>query len=243
MGFGGTAKNSIAILFLLASSGTLGLTQQTAVIASTPALRLETPQSQIAQAQRPNMTWRSFVSFIQANGDDFQTAMLPQSFPNGFASGQVALTAMHTGYSSYVVAREGVQLPNLSTVGRQIGQTNSFNTLGPGTSFDSLPALSTFPSSQYSGSNVIEVVHWAARYDDEGVRAIARRSRQQTLPDGRRAYYMAQVGDFNARTGWCTFADERAQYSEYLCVNIANSPQTAFGVLGLIVGNPINSRY
>jgi len=60
------------------------------------------------------------------------------------------------------------------------------------------------------------------------------------LPNGQRAYYMAPDND---RIGWCTFEGETSQYSPYLCVNIANSPQTAFGVLSLIVNNPINPYY
>lgn len=243
MNFGGVVKNTLVALLLVAAGGALSTIPQATAIVSKPDLLPETFQTQIAQTQRTTMTWRSFVAFIQANGDEFQLAMLPQSFPNGFANGQVAITAMHTGYSSYVVAREGVQLPNLSTVRRQIEQSNNFNTLVPGTVFDNLPALATLPIAQYNASNVIEVVHWAARYDDEGVRATARRSRQQTLPNGIRAYYMPQVGDRNPRIGWCTFADESAQYSTYLCVNIANSPQTAFGVLSSIVTNPINPDY
>ncbi|WP_323349757.1 hypothetical protein [Leptolyngbya sp. CCNP1308] len=244
MGFCGALKKPTTMLLSLIAGGALGLIGSSKAVAQQPVTfnSISSPV-QIAQAQRATMTWQTFVSFMQANGEEFTIATLPQSFPNGFANGQVALTALHTAYSSYVVAREGVTLPNMSTVRQQINQNNSFNTLTPGSTFDQLPALATFPITQYNASNVIEVVHWAARYDDEGVRAVARRSRQQTLPDGRRAYYMPQVGDRNPRTGWCTFEDEQAQYSEYLCVNIANSPQTAFGVLGLIISNPINPRY
>ena len=233
-----------AIVALLAvAGGAFGLAQPTKAVAPMALPQAEVTQDSLAQAQRPTMTWRSFVTFMTSESDEIYMSMLPQSFPNGFANGQVAVTAMHTGYSSYIVAREGVAIPNLSTIRQQVGNNISFNTLGgePGVGgiYD-LPAVSSFPTHQYSGSNVIEVVAWAARYDDATLRDRARRSRQQMLPNGQRAYYMAPDND---RIGWCTFQDEREQYSHYLCVNIANSPQTAFGVLSLIVSNPINPYY
>ena len=229
----------MAALLLIAAGGALGMPQQTAAISSKPDLLTEPSHSQIAQAQQMPMTWRSFSSFVQAMGDDFQTAMLPQSFPNGFAGGQVAFVSLGTGSSRYVVAREGIQLPNQSTV-RQ--QANSFNILFNGNvdPFLSLPAISSFPDRLYSGSNIIEIAHWAPRFDDPGLRQTMRQARSAVLPNGNRAYLITQ---YEGRTGWCTLADERAQYSEHLCVNIANSPQTAFGVLSLIVGNPSNTRY
>jgi hypothetical protein len=239
MGVDFSARNTTAML-LVCVGGVLGMTQPIRAISESPVVYSETAQSQIAQAQRPSMTWRGYAAFMTSNYDEFYGSMLPQSFPNGFANGQVAVTAMHTGRAAYIVAREGVVIPNLSTVRQQIGNNISFNTLGitPGTPFDHLPAVSTFPDRQYSGSNIIEVSHYAARHDDATLRDRARRSRHQMLPNGQRAYYMAPDGE---RIGWCTFQDEREQYSHFLCVYIANSPQTAFGVLSSIIRNPVNA--
>jgi hypothetical protein len=239
MGFGSAVKNTIVTLLLLAAGGALSTTPQATAIASKPALIPEKSQNQIAQAQRIPITWRSFVSFIQAGGDDFQIAMLPQSFPNGFANGQVAFVSLGTGSNRYIVAREGIQIPNQTTVQQQ---ANSLNILFNGNvaPFLPLPAVSSFPNGLYSGSNIIEIAHWAARFDDSALRQTMRQARSAILPNGNRAYLITQ---YEGRTGWYTLADERAQYSEYLCVNIANSPQTAFGVLSLIVANSINSHY
>lgn len=239
MGFSSALKNATVTLLLIAAGGALSLSRQTAAVASQSDILPEISQNQIAQAQGIPMTWRSFVSFVQATGDDFLIAMLPQSFPNGFGNGQVAFVSLGTGSSRYIVAREGIQIPNQSTV-RQ--QANSFNILFNGyvDPFLSLPAVTSFPDRLYSGSNIIEIAHWAARFDDPGLRRTLRQARSAVLPNGNRAYLITQ---YEGRTGWCTLADERAPYSEHLCVNIANSPQTAFGVLGLIVANPINLRY
>jgi len=42
------------------------------------------------------------------------------------------------------------------------------------------------------------------------------------------AYYMTQD---SGRQGWCVFTDESARYSDFTCVNIANSPKAALTVL------------
>ena len=85
----------------------------------------------------------------------------------------------------------------------------------------------------YNSSQLIEIVSWASRHDSEGLRSEARASEPTTLTNGQKAYYLKQGN----RQGWCTFNDESAQYSDYLCVNVANSPKTALKILESIVQN------
>jgi hypothetical protein len=237
------------VALLLASGATLGLSANQEAATAQPDMNnakisnslhtVQQPESsispQIAQGAI-NMSWTSFTRFMENLGEPFVTDMLPHSFPNGFGNGQVALTRLHTGSSAYIVVREGIPLPGLSTVRQQIGKNIMFNSLGaPGSSYDGLPALTDFPTTQYSGSNVIEVIHWAARYDDQALRSRISQSRRETLANGQRAAYIEQD---HGRTGWCVLTDESAQYSDFICVNIANSPQTALGTLSLIVSDP-----
>jgi hypothetical protein len=185
-----------------------------------------------SSSSQVGMTWRSLLSFVKRHQPSYITEMVPESFPSGFANGQLALTRIHTGGSAYVVAREGVRLPNVSNVRQQIRPNVLFN--GDTEQFLSFPALPSFPNRLYRSSQLIEVVHWAARYDDRSLRAAAMRAKMFTLSNGRRAYYLQQD---TGRQGWCTFSDESAEYSDFICVNIANSPQTASRVLESIVSS------
>jgi len=154
------ATRQVMVALLAVAGGAFGLAQPTKALAPMTLPQAEITQDSLAQTQRPTMTWRSFVTFMTSESDEIYMSMLPQSFPNGFANGQVAVTAMHTGYSSYIVAREGVAIPNLSTIRQQVGNNISFNTLGiqPGVGgiYD-LPAVSSFPTHQYSGSKLLVI--------------------------------------------------------------------------------------
>lgn len=183
---------------------------------------------QLSQAQQSSLTWKSFRSLPATQKPDY-IDFSPQEFPKGFANGQLALTRQHTGSSAYIVAREGVRLPSLSTVRQQISKNISFNAADVRSSF---PALADFPKGLYNTSQAIEVIHWAARYDDQALRNQAKASRRDILSNRRVAYYIEQD---TGRKGWCTFAAESAKYSDFLCVNIANSPQTALAILNSII--------
>jgi hypothetical protein len=188
--------------------------------------------SQLSQAQQLRLTRQAFRAMPATQKPEYVN-FAPTTFPNGFAHGQLALTRVHTGGSAYVVAREGISLPGLSTVTQQMGTNMLFNAAGA----SSFPALASFPDRLYSGSQIIEVIHWSARYDDAGLRAHASRARRERLSNQRLAYYLEQD---TGRAGWCTFADESAQYSDFLCVNIENSPQTALTILQSIISHHSN---
>ena len=193
-------------------------------------------RSMAAGNQSNIMTWQELKTFARQKNLAGLNDIIPSQYPNQFASGQVAITALSTGRFAYVVAREGVNIPNLSSV-EKLSQTDiSFNTVEIANAVEfPLPALKNTPDSLYNSSQLIEIVSWAARYDSEGRRSEARQSQQTTLPNGKKAYYLKQGN----KQGWCTFMDESAQYSDYLCVNIANSPKTSLELLKsiVVVGN------
>lgn len=187
--------------------------------------------SSLALAQRV-MTWRSFKTFVQREQAEELSTLIPRNFPNGFAQGQVAITRIHTGSTAYVVAREGSRFSNLSTVRQQIGNSSLFNSADAYSKLANLPALPDFPQTLYHSGRLVEVIHFAARYDGEITRREARQSRQTRLLDGRRAYYFIQDTE---RQGWCVFGDESVEYSDFICVNVVNSPATALQILQSIV--------
>ena len=178
------------------------------------------------------MTCQEFKSFAQQKKLSGLDAIIPSQFPNQFADGQVAMTMLSTGGLGYVVAKEGVNIPNLSSV-KELRQTDgSFSAVDLNNAIEfPLPALEDVPESLYDSSQLIEITNWASRYDDEGLRDLARQSEQTTLPNGQKAYYLKQ----GSKQGWCIFKDESAQYSDYLCVNIANSPKTSLEILKSIL--------
>ena len=190
--------------------------------------------NEATSSQSKTMTWQELKTFAQQKNFAGLEQMIPSQYPNQFADGQVAITMLNNGGFAYVVAREGVNIPNLSSVKelRQIDGSFSAVEIANAVEFP-LPALKDTPDSLYNSSQLIEIVSWASRYDSEGLSSEARQSQQTTLPNGQKAYYLKQGNKY----GWCTFMDESAQYSDYLCVNIANSPKTSLELLKSILPN------
>ena len=151
--------------------------------------------------------------------------LVPSRFLNGFENGEIAIVASNNYRTAYVVAKNGKSLDIDSVVGN-IGNTGSF------IQFErearALPAMVDFPQTQYEASQLIEIVKYAPKYDGAGTRNQARQSRRLTVSNGKTAYYLQQD---SGRKGWCVFTDESARYSDFTCVNIANSPKAAFTVL------------
>ncbi|NJL51008.1 MAG: ricin-type beta-trefoil lectin domain protein [Hydrococcus sp. SU_1_0] len=191
---------------------------------------------------KPNtMTWQELKTFVQQKKLSSLEGMIPDQFPNQFANGQVAVTMLSNGGSAYVVAKEGVKLPNLSSVKdlRQTGGSFSAVDLENAVEFP-LPALEDADApavSLYNSSQLIMITNWAARYDSEGLRSEAHKSEQTTLPNGKKAYYLKQGN----KQEWCSFSDESAESSDYLCVSIANSPKTSLSILKSILQSQSNA--
>jgi hypothetical protein len=178
------------------------------------------------------MTWQELKTFVEQKKPPSLEGMIPDQFPNQFANGKIAITRLHPGLVGYVVAKEGVNIPNLSNL-KELSETDvSFNSVGLENTVE-LPAVVGSTDSLYNSSQLIVINNWAPRYDSEGLRSEARKSEQTTLPDGKKAYYLEQ--------GWCSFSDESAEYSDYLCVSIANSPKTSLEVLKSISASNLNT--
>lgn len=158
--------------------------------------------------------------------------LVPSRLLSGFADGEIAVTSLNSYKTAYVVAKEGTSLNITSLVGFQALRNQNRNFNHPEASnYDqaaSLPATKNFPQDKYDSSQLIEVVNYAPKYDGVGTRSQARQSRSSTVSNGKTAYYLQQD---SGRQGWCVFTDESAQYSDFTCVNIANSPKAAFTVL------------
>jgi hypothetical protein len=156
--------------------------------------------------------------------------LVPSQLLSGFSNGKVAITSLTSYKTAYIVASEGTRLNEISTVGLQSGRNRNFN--HPEASnynlAASLPAISSFPQEKYDSSQLIEIVNYAPKYDGVGTRGQARQSRRATASNGKTAYYLQQD---SGRQGWCIFTDESARYSDFTCVNIANSPKAAFRIL------------
>jgi hypothetical protein len=178
------------------------------------------------------MTWQELKTFVEQKKPPSLEGMIPDQFPNQFANGKIAITRLHPGLVGYVVAKEGVNIPNLSNL-KELSETDvSFNSVGLENAVE-LPAVVGSTDSLFNSSQLIVINNWAARYDDKGLRSEARKSEQTTLPNGKKAYYLKQ--------GWCSFSDESAEYSDYLCVSIANSPKTSLEVLKSISASSLNT--
>lgn len=151
--------------------------------------------------------------------------LIPSRFLNGFENGGIALTASNNYRTAYVIAKNGVSLDRISTVGNFSGRGSFFQVENEARL---LPAIEEFPQSQYDASQMIEIIYNAPRDGGESTRNRARQSRQSTLSNGKTAYYMRQA---TGRQGWCVFTDISARYSDFTCVNITNSPKAALTVL------------
>jgi hypothetical protein len=158
--------------------------------------------------------------------------LVPSRLLSGFADGEIAVTSLSSYKTAYVVTKEGTSLNINSVVGLQAVRNQNRNFNHPEASnYDqaaSLPAAKNFPQEKYDSSQLIEVVNYAPKYDGVGTRNQARQSRTATVSNGKTAYYLQQD---SGRKGWCVVTDESAQYSDFTCVNIANSPKAAFTVL------------
>jgi hypothetical protein len=156
--------------------------------------------------------------------------LIPSRFLSGFENGDVAVTALSSYRTAYVVAKNGVDLDITSTVGIQAnrGRNSNFNHPEAFNEGYRLPATLNFLESRYEACQLIEVVHYAAKYDGQSTRTQAKQSRESNLSNGKLAYYMTQD---SGRQGWCVFTDESSRYSDFTCVNIANSPKAALTVL------------
>ncbi len=177
----------------------------------------------IAQSSN-SISWRRLSEI----GSPKVLALIPSRFLSGFENGDVAVTALSSYRIAYVVAKNGVDLNITSTVGLQADRNRNFNHPEAFNEAYRLPATSDFPESRYDASQLVEVVHYAAKYDGESTRTQVRQSRWSNLSNGKLAYYLPQD---SGRQGWCVFTDESARYSDFTCVNIANSPRAALTVL------------
>lgn len=182
------------------------------------------------------IVWQQLHELAKERPNSWLNAMTPREFPNDFAQGQVAITAINPEHTSYVVAREGKTLSNLSSVGQQVSKQNGNFNAASYEDYD-LPALDYFPSTLYQSQHLIEVSRWASKYDSPYLRFKAQLSQHDTLSDGRQAYYITAP---NEKKAWCVFDDESIRSSGYTCVSIANSPVTALGTLNLIAQIPNN---
>jgi len=152
--------------------------------------------------------------------------LTPSRFLSGFENGEVAVIASNNYRTAYVVAKEGISLNVNSTVAGLSRRVGSF--LQVEDDARSLPAIKDFPQGLYDSSQVIEIIYNAPRDGGEKIRNIAKQSRKVTLSNGKTAYYMKQ---WTGRIGWCVFTDVNAKYSDFTCVNIANSPKAALTVM------------
>jgi hypothetical protein len=177
-------------------------------------------------------TWQALQSDVQQGKADSLQRLVPTQIPADFSRGQIAISALHTGRTAYVVAKVGKKLPNLSTVRQQIGQNINFNAANGYPELAAMPAVNSFPNQLYNASSLVEVSRYAARYDSEDTRYRARQSQTAVLPNGQTAYYLKQD---NGRQGWCTFEDEPARFSAFVCVNIAGSANSALKILESVV--------
>lgn len=173
-------------------------------------------------------SWRG----LSRIGDPTILALIPSRFLAGFENGDVAVTALNSYRTAYVVAKNGVNLKTTSIASIQANQGRnlnlSFNNPEAFNKGYSLPATLNFPESRYEASQLIEVVHYAAKYDGQSTRTQARQSSKANLSNRRSAYYLRQD---SGRQGWCVFTNELERYSDFTCVNIANSPKAALTVL------------
>ncbi len=150
--------------------------------------------------------------------------LVPSKFLNGFEDGEIAVVASNNYRTAYVVAKNGISLDITS----KVGNVRNISFMQFEQEARSLPAIVDFPQRHYDASQLIEIVKYAAKYDGVVTRNQARESRRATLVNGKTAYYLPQGTD---RQGWCVFTSESARYSDFTCVNIANSPKAAFTVL------------
>ena len=174
------------------------------------------------------LTWATLQSSVQNGEAQALRSLIPMQFPSEFSSGQFAISALHTGRTTYVVTKAGKSLSNVSIVSQQTGRNISFNAANGHPELTSMPALTSFPTQLYNSGQLVEVSRYAARYDNEGTRARARQAQKSTLPNGRNAYYLKQD---TGRKGWCAFELESARHSPFICVNVANSSTTALNIL------------
>jgi hypothetical protein len=182
----------------------------------------------IAQSSS-GVSWRRLAE----TGSPKVLALIPSQFLSGFENGDIAITALNSYRTAYVVAKNGISLNITSTVGIQANRNRNLSFNYPESSNEAyrLPATTNFPQKQYDASQLIEVVKYAPKYDGVATRNQARQSRSSTVSNGKTAYYLKQD---SGRQGWCVFTDESAQYSDFTCVNIANSPKAAFTVLNAL---------
>jgi hypothetical protein len=187
------------------------------------------------------LTWRMFQSSIKKRKSSSLRSLVPMQLPSEFANGQFAISALHTGRTAYVVAKDGRKLPNLSTASQQHkGLDISFNA-GVEADLVSIPALRSFPVQLYNSGQLIEVSRYAARHDDEETRSRMRQSRRATLSNGQIAYYLTQFTQNGDVKGWCSLEDESARYSPFICVNRVGSVDSTLKILESIVVKPISS--
>lgn len=177
------------------------------------------------------LTWRDVQAYTQSRRINSLKPLVPLQIPADFIEGQFAISALHTGKTVYVVTKGDKRLANVSTVRQQIRKNISFNAVDAYPDLLTMPALSNFPSQLYNAGFLVEVSRYEARYDGVDTRSRAKQSRTKTLPNGKNVYYFQQD---SGRRGWCTFENESAKYSRFVCVNIVNSSEAAFKILSAI---------
>jgi len=121
----------------------------------------------IAQSS-DHISWRRLSQI----GSPKILALIPSRLLSGFENGDVAVTALNSYRTAYVVAKNGINLNITSAVGILAHQNRNRNFNHPEASSEAyrLPAIFNFPESQYNASQLIEFVHYAAKYDGESTR-------------------------------------------------------------------------
>jgi len=151
--------------------------------------------SALAQTRQPTnvaqklVSWQQLSKIVLEAKLEILNTLIPGKLPKGFANGQVAITDINWYHVSYIVAKEGIKLANLSSVGEQAKKHSiQFNAATP--NYYNLPSLEVFPTALYKSGKLLEVSNWAAGRDSDSLRKQARQSRQARLSDGRKAYYL-----------------------------------------------------
>lgn len=160
----------------------------------------------------PDWTWANLGRILsELQRDDVRdnsslTRLVSFYFPPGFAKGQVALSVYGGGGIEYIVAREGIQIPGLSTI-RVAGFAPSI----PIRDRDKYPGISQFPESLYQQSKIILFRLSALRFIDR-FKGIAKSGTKVKLSDGRNAYYSNESA--------CSSIDPQKEFqSEFICIS------------------------
>jgi hypothetical protein len=160
----------------------------------------------------PDWTWANLEKILSELQRDYVgdnsslTRLVSFYFPPGFAKGQVALSVYGSGGIEYIVAREGIQIPGLSTIG-----IAGFAPSIPIRDRDKYPGISQFPQSLYQQGKVIIVRLSTLRFI-ERFTSMAKSGTKVKLSDGRNAYYSSESA--------CSSLEPQKEFqSSFVCVS------------------------